>query len=279
MSYTQYRFFFENPNEELIDILIAFLSSEGYEGFQLEENHLLACIADQNIKTGFPETIVSDPVFSYLELSFDSEPIPDKNWNEEWESSYEPVIVDDICAIVAPFHKPPSTNDIITIEPKMSFGTGHHETTRLMIRQMHRENLKDAKVLDMGCGTAILSIYALLRGANHITAIDIDTWACENSRENFLRNNFDDSSFKVIPGDSGSIPDEKYDFILANINRNVLLTDMPLYHNYLKEKGVLILSGIFISDLEDIKKAALSNDFSYCDEDRENQWISAKFRK
>ncbi len=278
MTYKHYTFSFDNPSDELIDILTAYLSEAGFNGFHTEENKLNAFVSEENLKTGEPDNLLSDPVFSTLSIRYDLCSVPEKNWNAEWEKSYDPVQVGEICAIIAPFHSRPRAEHVILIEPKMSFGTGHHETTRQMIRQINNTDLKDKQVLDMGCGTGVLGIFSLLKGAAFITAIDIDKWACENSRENFYRNGFEETHFEVLQGDADHIPERKFNLILANINKNVLLRDLQVYSNFLEESGVLIVSGILVSDRSEIIKAGGAAGLIFVNDSFENKWISLKFR-
>lgn len=280
MAYKQYSFSFANPEEELLDALTAYLSLSGFEGFYSEGNVLNAYIEEENLKAGLPETILSAPAFSDLSISFEVQDLPEKNWNEEWERSYEPVIVDDICAIIAPFHSSPEgVEHIIHIEPKMSFGTGHHETTRLMIRQINQIQLYEKRVLDMGCGTGVLGIFTLMKNASFVSSIDMDPWACENSRENFGRNGWNSDRFEIIQGDASSIPEKTYDIILANINRNVLLEDMEKYCIHLEPKGFLILSGILNTDRRSIVEKASKIGLEFLSVLEEDKWLSLAFRR
>jgi ribosomal protein L11 methyltransferase len=279
MSYTQIRFLIQNPDDNIFDILSAELFNIGYEGFNQSDIELSAFIPESYFDAWQLKNILSKSVFQKFEIQTEKFLLPQKNWNEEWEKDYAPVLIDNICAIIAPFHHRQETKYSILIEPKMSFGTGHHETTRLMIRQIYHSDILDHMVLDMGCGTGVLGIFSLQRGAKHVTAIDIDEWACENSRENFQRNNFSFSQHKVIKGDAFSIPDLKYKTILANINRNILLNDTKYYFDHLSDQGELIISGILKSDKEIIFKELDKFNLIFVSELYENNWISLKFRK
>lgn len=277
MAYLQYRFLFRSQDEETVEIFIARLAESGFEGFWQGENELITYAEETAIVTGNLQVILGDPVFLTLGIDMQIELLAEKNWNEEWEKSYPPVIIENICTIVAPFHPRPSQGLSLLIEPKMSFGTGHHQSTRLMIRQIHSLDIRDLYVLDMGCGTGVLGIFSLIMGAAFITAIDIDPWACENSRENFQRNNLSPVTFEIIQGDAGSIPVRPYDMILANINRNILLSDLPVYASRLKPGGNLILSGILDSDRDAITQAAESQSFRRVASMAEQKWISLVF--
>jgi ribosomal protein L11 methyltransferase len=279
MPALQFRFSFQNPDEEAIEILIAYLSEAGFEGFSLEEQNLDAYIPESNFEAGQLEEILAGPAFSLMGISWSSTVLEDKNWNEIWEKAYEPVIVEGICAVIAPFHS--EINDIpnILIEPKMSFGTGHHATTRLMIQQIDRLDMSKKSILDMGCGTGVLGIFALTKGAENVVAIDIDEWACENSRENFIRNSVPPEKFAVHQGDASMIPSHGFDIILANINRNILLSDIPVYIRNLKTGGSLILSGILETDTEVINTKA--KEFNLLPETtlHEGSWVSVAYKR
>lgn len=279
MQYLQIRFKLVNPNDNILDILSAELFNIGFEGFIQSDNELNAYIQESDFDDQKLKGIISKSVFQNLEILTENSLLPMKNWNEEWEKDYHPVVIDNICEIIAPFHLRSGTPYSILIEPKMSFGTGHHETTRLMIRQIYQSDIKAHDILDMGCGTGVLGIFSLQREAHTLTAIDIDDWACENSRENFLRNGFSPTRFKIIQGDASSIPDFQFDTILANINRNILLMDMKHYYRQLKKGGELIISGLLHTDRELIIKELISFNLSFVSELYENNWISLKFRK
>ncbi|MBE0654017.1 MAG: 50S ribosomal protein L11 methyltransferase [Bacteroidales bacterium] len=276
MAYRHYRFVFADPDEEAAEILIARLAEYGFEGFWLNENELNAYTDENTVKTGDLDNILKDPVFTFKEISVSEKNIPDKNWNEEWEKSYDPIIIENICTIIAPFHQKPATGACLVIEPKMSFGTGHHQTTRLMIRHIYSVEMSGVRVLDMGCGTGVLGIFSLIQGAAFATAIDTDAWACENSRENFLRNGFTEENFEILQGNATVIPDSMFDIILANINRNVLLEDIPIYKSRLKKGGILVLSGILETDREVILEIAEKVSLQPGSEISEDKWISLR---
>jgi ribosomal protein L11 methyltransferase len=278
MESKQYSFRISEVPEETLEVLIAYLSASGFEGFQIEED-VLKAITEEEIETGILDEILNIPVFSSLNIAFEINNLPDINWNEDWERSYEPVLVENICAIIAPFHEKPSTEYSILIEPKMSFGTGHHETTRLMLRHIYNLDLNGKNILDMGCGTGVLGIFALMRGASKCTAIDIDEWACKNSVENFVRNGFNKTQFTVIQGDSEAIPSARFPVILANINRNILLSDMSKYSSVLEPGGYLILSGILSTDRDSILESAGRVGLSAESELNENNWLGLRLVK
>jgi len=175
--------------------------------------------------------------------------IAETNWNQSWEENFEPVRLGADVIIRASFHPQQEaiTHDLV-IDPKMSFGTGHHSTTRLMLKAMLSENFIGKDVLDMGCGTGVLGIFASRLGANQVMGIDIDHWAVENSRENISVNQV--SNMQVVAGDAGILDEDSFDIILANINRNVLLADLELYISVLRAGGKIIISGIMSADRE-----------------------------
>lgn len=261
-----------------MEMLTAFLAEAGFEGFSYEENILNAFTGERIDDIGQLENIIENPVFSSLDIQYTIIDLPDKNWNEVWESSYPPIIIDDIVTIVAPFHPFPDTKYRILIEPKMSFGTGHHQTTRLMIRQINSLDVNNLEVLDMGCGTGVLGIYALIRGAASVTAIDMDVWACDNSRENFSRNGFNPDRYEIHTGDAQKIPDKKYSLVIANINRKTLLEDIKYYTFHMTRDAKLILSGILNPDRDAILEEAYRNNLHLISEYREEDWISLLFR-
>ena len=199
------------------------------------------------------------------------------NWNEEWEKNFDPVSIGDQFYLRAPFHKPsPAHRFEIVIQPKMSFGTGHHGTTSGILELVSELQLTDKSVLDMGCGTAILAIAAYLLGSRDIDAIDIDEWAYTNALENVLLNNC--AEIRVIQGDKSAIPDRTYDVIFANINRNILLEDMSSYAVHLEDDGYLYLSGFYQEDLPLIQKEAEKYGLVMERKLNNDRWIAAEFR-
>jgi ribosomal protein L11 methyltransferase len=264
-----------NPAAEFQDLVIAALSEIGYEGFVEEETYLLAYI---------PEELYSEELLASLSIweidrlfcTFTPSKILPQNWNALWEKSYEPVIVSDRCAIRADFHPPFSNVEYeILINPKMSFGTAHHETTQLMISMLLKINLQGLDVLDMGTGTGILAILAAKKKAASVVAIDNDVWAVNNASENILLNKTNE--IKVLQGDALLLKDMHFDLIIANINRNILLNDMDAYKTVLKEGGSVLLSGFYSKDLEAIKSKAESLKLVITDFVEKNNWVAAAF--
>ena len=251
-------------NEEQQEILISELTELGADGFEQTENTLIAYFN--------PHTLNSYEVNSLLkEYNFDISTIKEQNWNEVWESNFQPVTVNEFCCIRAEFHQPVGNvkHDII-ITPKMSFGTGHHATTYMMIEQMEDIDFINKKVFDFGTGTGILSILAEKLGAQKIYATDIDEWSIQNAEENSERNNCNKISVHLSP----DIPEEKFDVILANINRNVILENLSLLKKIICHHGKILLSGLLISDEEDIVEACSKEGFTLVKRKDKNKWIS-----
>lgn len=257
-----------------IDILVAELGSVGFESFTENEDGVVAFIQEADWK----ESLLNDIQILESEevgFSYEIEEIEQVNWNEEWEKNFEPIIVENEVSIRAPFHKNPNLKYDIVIEPKMSFGTGHHETTYLMIKHLMALDLRGKKVLDMGCGTGILAIFAELKGAEHIDAIDIDAWCYENSVENIERNQC--QNIEVYEGDASMLKGRTYDLIIANINRNILLNDIAVYTESLNANGELYLSGFYTQDIPQINEAAEKNGLVLSVRYERNNWVGLKF--
>ncbi|PIQ20743.1 MAG: 50S ribosomal protein L11 methyltransferase [Cytophagales bacterium CG18_big_fil_WC_8_21_14_2_50_42_9] len=258
--------------EELTDIITAELSQVGYDTFMETENGLCAYITEDI----FSETELQAVLQKYqqvADLPYSTDKIPQQNWNEEWEKNFEPLLISGICSVRASFHPQPEniTYDIV-INPKMSFGTGHHETTTLMIQNQLDLTHTSKRVLDMGCGTGILAILAVKLGAGEVVAVDIEDWTVENARENAALNN---TPVEVRLGDIEVVrQDQPYDIILANINRNVLLADIPVYALLLKPGATLVMSGFYTEDLDAILAVAQANNLVYKSVREKNNWIS-----
>ena len=240
---------FQNLSTETSELLIAKLIEIGFDGFEEEENNLKAFIPIDK----FDEQLLNAIAQSF-KISFSKSIIEETNWNHLWESNFEPVIIDDFVAIRADFHKPiKEVQHEIIITPKMSFGTGHHATTEMMIRQMRKIDFTGKNVFDFGTGTCILSILAEKLGASQIIAVDNDDWSIENSKENIQRNN----CTKIDLRKSNTvIKDQLFNIVLANINKNVILDHFSTLINQLIKPGVLLISGIINSDRKDVLNAA-----------------------
>ena len=265
---------FDEPEPEKQEILIAFLAEAGFEMFEETDSGIKAFVEESS----YDENKLDELVISrFSAISFSVSQIPRENWNEVWEKNFEPMQVGEVY-IRAPFHpKKEGVKYELIIEPKMSFGTGHHATTTLMIREMLKTDFSDKKVLDMGCGTSLLAILASKRGAAEIVAVDIDDWAVENSRENCVRNSIE--NITVMKGDAGTIKGLHFDIILANINRNVLLDDMQAYSESLVPGGEIILSGFYENDMDAILQCAGKFGFTQMSSEILNQWVVMHFAK
>ncbi|MDB9927864.1 50S ribosomal protein L11 methyltransferase [Flavobacteriaceae bacterium] len=264
-----------SPKEPATEMLIAQLGYVGFESFVEQDNGVTAYIQKQEWNSK-----ILDDVFllhsNEFNITFEHNEIAQTNWNEEWEKNFNPIQVDDLVSIRAPFHTNPSLQFDIVIEPKMSFGTGHHETTHMMVQHLLALDLDTKKVLDMGCGTGILAIFAEMKGAKPIDAIDIDSWCYENSLENIQRNNC--NHITVYEGDA-SLLKEKYDVIIANINRNILLSDMKTYTDCLNENGVLLLSGFYKEDIVIIEDEVNKHGLTFETMIQRNNWVALKYVK
>ena len=271
--YIEYNFIF-SPKEPTSEILIAELGNVGFESFVETENGVTAYIqkTDWNINILADIFVLNSDEFS---IEYNQNEVPQTNWNAEWEKNFSPIQVDDLVSIRAPFHENPNLKYDIVIEPKMSFGTGHHETTHMMVQHLLQVDLENKKVLDMGCGTGILAIFAEMKGAKPLDAIDIDNWCYENSLEHVTRNNCENIS--VYEGDAKLLVDKKYDVIIANINRNILLMDMKVYTNCLQDGGVLLLSGFYEQDIPVIDAEVTKYGLKLEKFIKRNNWVALKY--
>ena len=262
------------PKELGSEILVAELGELPFESFIDSDSGIVAYIQKQF----WTENILDDlHILSSAEfqVSYTIEEIDQVNWNEEWEKNFEAIEVDGICHVRAPFHPKTDAKFDIVIEPKMSFGTGHHETTHMMIQHLLETDVAGKKTLDMGCGTAILAILAEMKGAQPIDAIDIDNWCYLNSIENAERNNC--TQITVYEGDADLLKGKKYDLIIANINRNILLNDMQTYVDCLNKDGILLLSGFYTDDIPFIDASCTEKGLTYVKKFERNNWVSLKY--
>jgi len=264
------------PKEPAAEILIAELGAVGFESFVENEDGVTAYIQKEEWNSNILDTIfvLNSDEFS---IEYNQNEVEQTNWNAEWEKNFTPIEVDEIVSIRAPFHENSNLKYDIVIEPKMSFGTGHHETTHMMVQHLLQLDLNNKQTLDMGCGTGILAIFAEMKGAKPIDAIDIDNWCYENSIENVTRNNCHHIS--VFEGDSSLLINKKYDLIIANINRNILLMDMKVYANCLKEKGILLLSGFYEEDIPIIDAEVSKYNLKLENFIQRNNWVALKYNK
>ena len=273
ITYLGYHFSVE-PKEVGCEILIAELEELPFESFTESEMGCVAYIQKQF----WNENILQDVTIlknADFKIAYTIEGIEQVNWNEEWEKNFEPIDVDGKCHIRAPFHPKTEAEFDIVIEPKMSFGTGHHETTHMMIQHLLETDVQGLKALDMGCGTAILAILAEMKGAKPIDAIDIDNWCFLNAVENTERNNC--GQISVFEGDANLLVNKKYDLIIANINRNILLNDMQTYVDCLNPKGILLLSGFYNEDIPFIDASCDAKGLSLIKKFERNNWVSLKY--
>ena len=262
------------PLQPAVEILIAELGYAGFESFVENEDGATAYIQKEEWNANILDDIQilkSDE----FEITYEFNEIEQTNWNEEWEKNFNPIIVDDACSVRAPFHEKPDTTYDIIIEPKMSFGTGHHETTHMMIQHILKTDLKGKSVLDMGCGTGVLAILAEMKGAKPLDAVDYDNWCYLNSMENVERNNTE--HITVIEGDASALAGKSYDVIIANINRNILLQDMATYAACLNKNGMLFLSGFYAEDIPLITAECEKHLLKFEEKLERNNWVSLKF--
>ncbi|WP_298651685.1 50S ribosomal protein L11 methyltransferase [uncultured Proteiniphilum sp.] len=276
MQYIQVQFNCEPNTEVLTDVLSAGLGEIGFESFVQIETGLEAYIPLPDFLPEQVDQLLSDFPLE-AEITYYFREMEDKNWNEEWEKNYfQPVVIDSALCIYSSFHQIEGEFGYrILIDPKMAFGTGHHQTTELMIRELLKMDIQNKSLLDMGCGTAMLAILASMKGASPVTAIDIDEWAYQNATENVRLN--DIGNIRLLQGGAELLGDETYDVILANINRNILLQDIPGYTQVLNRNGRLILSGFYKEDIPVIRAAGEAQGLSYRYFSGMDEWVTVTF--
>jgi ribosomal protein L11 methyltransferase len=304
MKYLEFTFTLAPSSEAAEDVLAAVLADIGFDSFvhtasldlpraartdNPEEPVFAEPSGEDRFKAYIPATAFSAEALSETVAAFPLEDVritwqqteaEDKDWNEEWERNYfQPLVVDGRCVVAGTFHRDvPEAEYRITINPQMSFGTGHHATTSQMISRLLADDISGKEVLDMGCGTSILAILARMRGAAHCTAVDVDEWCVKNSRENIALNNID--GIEVLLGDANSLAVlGPFDLILANINRNILLRDMRQYVTRLRPAGTIYMSGFYTSDVEAITKEAAQQGLTLVDVHTLDDWACVKFRR
>lgn len=280
MKYTEVSFNVSPINETANDIIAALAVELGFESFVESPEGTIGYVPthqydEQTLKDTLKDFPLEDTI-----ITFTAKEMEDKNWNEEWEKNFfEPIVVDNRCVIHSTFHKdyPQAKYDII-INPQMAFGTGHHQTTRLIISYLLDADMTEKTVLDMGCGTSILAILAAMRGARTLTAIDIDEWCVNNSIDNLALNQI--HNIKVFQGDASSLASEgPFDIIIANINRNILLADMQYYVARMNDQAEIYFSGFYESDLPLIQEEAKRLGLCYVSHRVEKEWTAAQFIK
>lgn len=268
-----------NPNTEIINsVLSAVIAEIGFESFVEDETGTTAYIQNNLFNpTELDKVLRELPIEADISYTYKS--IEDKNWNEEWEKNYfQPLIIDNRCIIQSTFHNAPATYEYnIFIDPKMAFGTGHHQTTELMIREILNEDFDGRSVLDMGTGTAILAILASMKGANPIKAIDIDKWAYDNAIENLELNKIKNISVEI--GGAELLGNTTFDIILANINRNILLNDIHVYASVLNKGGLLFMSGFYVEDIPAITEECNKHGLNFVHNNIKDNWTAVKFTK
>ncbi|WP_298472881.1 50S ribosomal protein L11 methyltransferase [uncultured Maribacter sp.] len=262
------------PVQPTSDILIAELGEIGFESFVENENGVLAYIQ----KTDWEESMIDAIDIlknDNFKIEYTVKEIEQENWNATWEENFKLIQVDDACVVRAPFHDAPVVEYDIVIEPKMSFGTGHHETTFMMLKHILENDFTKKSVLDMGSGTGVLAILAAMKGAAPVEAIDIDNWCYLNAKENVERNGF--PNIQVLEGDASLLKNKKFDVIIANINRNILLADIPIYAACLNSGGSLFLSGFYQEDLKMISDKCQEHSLKFEKNLEKNNWVAAKY--
>lgn len=273
---------FEIPARSLTasekEILLAKLSLIGFDGFVEGDEILQAYIEEDMHSVPALNQLIDELSDLGIKVQYRFHKTENQNWNEEWEKKFEPVVVENKVLIRAPFHD--ATKDLtctIIIEPKMSFGTGHHHTTQLMINEMMKHDFKGQKVLDMGCGTGVLGILACKLGADRVLGIDHDQWAYENALENVERNGA--NAMEVCLGDVSKLQENVFDIVLANITRNTLVRDMMYYVDHLVAQGIMILSGFLAEDVQYVLNAAYRVGANHMNTLEDSNWIALSFVK
>lgn len=280
IDYIELNCFITPYKEEIADILVSELCELDFESFDTESEYVKAYIQENkfDMKKIEDSTIINHIKQEY-DIKFSVQKIESKDWNAEWEANFQPIVIKDIVCVRGGFH--PKNLDCkydVVINPKMSFGTGHHSTTALMLEHISETVKQGSKVLDMGCGTSLLGIFASICGAKEIVGIDIDEWAYNNSIENLELNSI--TNMKLMLGDAERLKElDSFDIILANINRNILLNDMHYYISHLETGGFLIMSGFYTQDLKMIREKAESLGLKYLEHKEDNNWVAVKFIK
>ena len=278
MKYFEVTFTTSPCNETVNDVVSALAGEIGFESFVEWENGVQAYVQQSLFDEEALKEMVENFPLPDTEISYEIKEAEDKDWNEEWEKNlFQPIVIGDRCCIHSTFHKDtPQTEYEILINPQMAFGTGHHETTSSIICELLDADLEGKSVLDMGCGTSILAILASMRGANTVTAIDIDDWCVNNSRDNIELNNI--HNIKVELGDAALLEGrEPFDVIIANINRNILLADMDRYAACMHQGSELFMSGFYVQDIPAIREKAESLGMTFVHHREKNNWAAVKF--
>ncbi|WP_299229395.1 50S ribosomal protein L11 methyltransferase [uncultured Bacteroides sp.] len=277
MKYFEVTFTVNPCNETVTDILSALIAETGFESFVECEGGMQAYVQQSLFDEDALKSIIADFPVSETEITYTITEPEDKDWNEEWEKNFfQPIVIDNRCVIHSTFHKdyPKAEYDIV-INPQMAFGTGHHETTSSILGELLDADLKGKSVLDMGCGTSILAILASMRGADPVTAIDIDDWCVNNSRDNIALNNINNITVEL--GDASLLEGRKpFDVIIANINRNILLNDMAAYTACMHEGSEIYMSGFYVQDIDAIRSKGESLGLKFVHYREKNNWAAVK---
>lgn len=280
MKYLEFTFRTTPCTETVNDVLSAVLGEVGFESFVEQENGIAAYIQQDLFNADTLKQALEEFPLPDTQIEYSSVEAEDKDWNEEWEKNFfQPIVIGDRCVIHSTFHHdvPQAEYDIV-INPQMAFGTGHHETTSLIIGELLESDLQGKALLDMGCGTSILAILARMRGASPCTAIDIDEWCVRNSLENIELNGV--NNIAVFQGDASSLEDKgPFDVVIANINRNILLADMKHYIARMNPGAELLMSGFYIDDIHVIREEAERNGLHFVHHHEKNRWAAVKFWK
>jgi len=282
MFFTEVKFHITPPSEDIADALIAALGEVGFDSFSYTEDGFNAYIPSPNFTRETIEQLAPLPFFQqHYQITWETSEIENQDWNKVWEENFTPIVVQGKILVRAGFHETiPGIPHEIIIDPKMSFGTGHHATTALMLETILEltPEIRHKRVLDMGCGTGILSILASQVGAASVTGIDIDEWAYRNAQENLATNHIQNVSIRI--GDARLLESEApYNVILANINRNILWEDMPAYVKALHGGGLLIISGFYLKDLPFLQQRAETLGLYYVSHKTESEWTAAVFKQ
>lgn len=277
MKYFEVTFSVNPCNETATDILSALIAETGFESFVECEGGMQAYVQQSLFDEDALKSIIADFPVPGTEITYTITEPEDKDWNEEWEKNFfQPIVIDNRCVIHSTFHKdyPKAEYDIV-INPQMAFGTGHHETTSSILGELLDADLKGKSVLDMGCGTSILAILASMRGADPVTAIDIDDWCVNNSRDNIALNNINNITVEL--GDASLLEGRKpFDVIIANINRNILLNDMAAYTACMHKGSEIYMSGFYVQDIDAIRSKSESLGLKFVHYREKNNWAAVK---
>lgn len=280
MKYIEVKFNTIPDTEVVKDVLSAVIGEIGFESFVYGDNGMTAYIQQKLFDENRLKQEISNFPIENVQIGYAVKEAEDKNWNKVWEENFfTPIVVGDRCVIHSTFHKdvPEAQYDII-INPQMAFGTGHHETTSLILEELLDAELEGKSVLDMGCGTSILAILASMRGAGKLLAVDIDNWCVENSKDNFRLNNI--NNIEVVEGDASILSDKgPFDVVIANINRNILTADMHSYVERMNPGAIIYMSGFYIDDIPVIRKEAEKNGLFFVHHNEKNRWADVMFRK